>query len=89
MPLMLASIGLSATARIALPVRVKARNRNTAAITTTAIAEVLHLLRTDADAAEAPVAPDRQVVAAQIVAEDEADDVLQRDGERDRARWRW
>ena len=38
MPLMLASIGLSATARIALPVRVKVRKQNSAAIATAAIA---------------------------------------------------
>ena len=41
--------------------------------------QVLHLLRPDADAAEAPVARDGQVVAAQLVAEAEAHHVLQRD----------
>ena len=60
MPLMLASIGLSATARIALPVRVNDRKQNSAAIADRRDGEVLHLLRSDADRAEAPVALDRQ-----------------------------
>ena len=85
MPLMLASIGLSATARIALPVRVKRQESEHRRHDGDRDRQVLDLLRADADAVEAPVAPDRQVVAAQIVAEDEADDILERDGERDRA----
>ena len=47
--------------------------------------QVLQLLRADADVAEAPVAADRQVVAAQLVAEAEAHHVLERDRQRDRA----
>ena len=39
-PLTDASVGLSATARMALPVRVKARNRNTAAMATTAMTKL-------------------------------------------------
>ena len=85
MPLMPASVGLSATARMALPVRVKARKRNSAAMATTAMTRFSTCCGPMRSAARLPVAPERESVAAQVVAEDEADDVLQRDGERDRA----
>ena len=44
--------------------------------------QVLELLRPDAQSDEAPVAQDRQVVVAQLVAEAEPHEVLQRDGQR-------
>ena len=72
-------MGLSATARMALPVRVKARKANTRGHGDDRDGQVLDLLRADADRRPAPVARDRQVVAAQVVAEDEAHDVLQHD----------
>ena len=84
MPLMAASVGLSATARIALPRRVKRRKANSATHRNGGDRQVLELLRADAQSAEAPVAHDRQVVVAQRVAEAEPHQVLQRDGQRDR-----
>ena len=89
MPLIAASIGLSATARMALPVRVKARKANSAAMTDHSYGQVLHLLRPDAYAVEAPIARDGQIIAPQLVAEAEADDVLERYGQVRWSRWRW
>ena len=49
------------------------------------MSQILDLLRRDADAVDVPVAKNRKVVAAELVSEDEADDVLERDRQRDRA----
>ena len=77
MPLSAASSGLSAEARIALPMRVKASAANTASMMRERERHGLELLRAEADVAEAHVARDRPVVAAHVVAEAEPHDVLQ------------
>ena len=89
MPLMAASIGLSATARMALPVRVKDEEGEQQRHGDHRDDEVLYLLRPDAQAAPHPVAPDRQVVAAQLVAEDEAHDSSRARWSARSSRWRW
>ena len=73
-------MGLSATARIILPVRVNARNGNRSP-SRSGGGGVFELLRADAQAGEAPVAQHRKVVAARVVAEAEADGVFQHDGQ--------
>src|SRR5207237_80296 len=45
--------------------------------------KILHLLRSDADRPEAPIALDRQGISAELIAESETHDVLERDRERD------
>ena len=63
--------------------RVKARKAKTDAHGHDGDGEILHLLRPDAQARPLPVAAYGEGVAAQVIAEDEAQDILEGDAERD------